>query len=120
MKFEGIYTPAITPLAADGSIDKAAFAEVLEYLVEAKIHGVIIGGSTGEYYAHTAQERVELAAQAKDVLNGRLPLIVGTGGIRTEDAVATMLAHLHHIESVLDMSAPQGEDEDLEALLGMV
>ncbi|HDS1735427.1 MULTISPECIES: dihydrodipicolinate synthase family protein [Pseudomonas] len=88
MKFEGIYTPAITPLAADGSIDKAAFAEVLEYLVEAKIHGVIIGGSTGEYYAHTAQERFELAAQAKDVLNGRLPLIVGTGGIRTEDAVA--------------------------------
>jgi len=88
VKFEGIYTPAITPLAADGSIDKAAFAEVLEYLVEAKIHGVIIGGSTGEYYAHTAQERVELAAQAKDVLNGRLPLIVGTGGIRTEDAVA--------------------------------
>ena len=88
MKFEGIYTPAITPLATDGSIDKAAFAEVLEYLVEAKIHGVIIGGSTGEYYAHTTQERVELAAQAKDVLNGRLPLIVGTGGIRTEDAVA--------------------------------
>jgi len=88
VKFEGIYTPAITPLAADGSIDKAAFAEVLEYLVESKVHGVIIGGSTGEYYAHTTQERIELAAQAKDVLNGRLPLIVGTGGIRTEDAVA--------------------------------
>lgn len=88
MKFEGIYTPAITPLSVDGSIDKAAFAEVLEYLVASKIHGVIIGGSTGEYYAHTALERVELAAQAKDVLNGRLPLIVGTGGIRTEDAVA--------------------------------
>ncbi|MFS0826321.1 dihydrodipicolinate synthase family protein [Pseudomonas phoenicis] len=88
MKFEGIYTPAITPLTADGAIDKAAFAEVLEYLVESKIHGVIIGGSTGEYYAHTLQERIDLAAQAKDVLNGRLPLIVGTGGIRTEDAVA--------------------------------
>nr|WP_262923572.1 MULTISPECIES: dihydrodipicolinate synthase family protein [Pseudomonas] len=88
VKFEGIYTPAITPLAADGSIDKAAFAEVLEYLVAAKVHGVIIGGSTGEYYAHTAQERFDLAAQAKDVLNGRLPLIVGTGAIRTEDSVA--------------------------------
>lgn len=88
MKFEGIYTPAITPLAADGSIDKAAFANVLEYLVESKVHGVIIGGSTGEYYAHSAQERFELAAQAKDVLNGRLPLIVGTGAIRTEDSVA--------------------------------
>ena len=88
MKFEGIYTPAITPLAEDGSIDKNAFSEVLEYLVESKIHGVIIGGSTGEYYAHTAQERLELAAQAKDVLNGRLPLIIGTGAIRTEDSVA--------------------------------
>jgi len=88
MKFEGIYTPAITPLDADGNIDKAAFAEALEYLVEAKVHGIIIGGSTGEYYAHTAQERFDLAAQAKDVLHGRLPLIVGTGAIRTEDSVA--------------------------------
>lgn len=98
MKFEGIYTPAITPLAADGSIDKAAFADVLEYLVESKIHGVIIGGSTGEYYAHTAQERIELAALAKDVLGGRLPLIVGTGGIRTEDAVA-FARHAREIEA---------------------
>lgn len=88
MKFEGIYTPAITPLAADGSIDKSAFAQVLEYLVESKVHGIIIGGSTGEYYAHTAQERFELAAHAKDVLQGRLPLVVGTGAIRTEESVA--------------------------------
>jgi 4-hydroxy-tetrahydrodipicolinate synthase len=88
MKFEGIYTPAVTPLTADGSIDKTAFAEVLEYLVDAKVHGIIIGGSTGEYYAHTAQERFDLAALAKDVLRGRLPLIVGTGAIRTEDSVA--------------------------------
>ncbi|MDN6876429.1 dihydrodipicolinate synthase family protein [Pseudomonas citronellolis] len=88
MKFEGIYTPAITPLAADGQIDHPAFAEVLEYLIASKVHGIIIGGSTGEYYAHTAQERFDLAARAKDVINGRLPLIVGTGAIRTEDSVA--------------------------------
>ena len=88
MKFEGIYTPAVTPLNADGSIDKTGFAAVLDYLVESKIHGIIIGGSTGEYYAHTAQERFDLAAQAKDVINGRIPLIIGTGAIRTEDSVA--------------------------------
>ncbi|PWU29662.1 dihydrodipicolinate synthase family protein [Pseudomonas sp. RW407] len=88
MKFEGIYTPAITPLAADGQIDHQAFAEVLEYLIASKVHGIIIGGSTGEYYAHTAQERFDLAAKARDVVNGRLPLIVGTGAIRTEDSVA--------------------------------
>ncbi|XEG75464.1 dihydrodipicolinate synthase family protein [Pseudomonas sp. abacavir_1] len=88
MQFEGIYTPAITPLAANGQIDHSAFAEVLEYLIASKVHGIIIGGSTGEYYAHTTQERFDLAAKAKDVINGRLPLIVGTGAIRTEDSVA--------------------------------
>jgi len=87
MKFEGIYTPAITPLTAEGQIDRAAFAEVLEYLIEARVHGIIIGGSTGEYYAHTAQERFDLAALARDVIGSRLPLIVGTGAVRTEDSV---------------------------------
>ena len=87
MKFEGIYTPAVTPFGPDNEIDRKAFAEVLESLIEAKVHGIIIGGSTGEYYAQTAQERFELAAYAKDVLGGRLPLIVGTGATRTEDAI---------------------------------
>lgn len=88
MKFEGIYTPAITPLGPDGAIDRDAFAAVLESLIAASVHGVIIAGSTGEYYAHTPQERFDLAAYAKDVIGARLPLIVGTGAIRTEDSVA--------------------------------
>lgn len=87
MKFEGIYTPAVTPLAADGSIDNAAFAAMLESLIAAKVHGIIIGGSTGEYYSHTAQERFDLAAYAKKVVGTRLPLIVGTGATRTEDSI---------------------------------
>ena len=87
MNFDGIFTPAITPLTSDGQIDHPAFAEVLEYLIESRVHGIIIGGSTGEYYAHTTAERVELAKRAKDVIKGRLPLVVGTGGIRTEDSV---------------------------------
>lgn len=87
MKFEGIYTPAITPLTATGQIDNAAFAQVLEYLIESKVHGIIIGGSTGEYYAHTSQERIDLAAHAKEVIGNRVALIVGTGAIRTEDSV---------------------------------
>lgn len=98
MKFEGIYTPAITPLTAEGQIDRSAFAEVLEYLIEAKVHGIIIGGSTGEYYAHTAQERFDLAALAKDVIGSRIPLIVGTGAIRTEDSVA-FAAHAKEIRA---------------------
>ncbi|KPB43489.1 hypothetical protein ALP12_200091 [Pseudomonas savastanoi pv. phaseolicola] len=86
MNFDGIFTPAITPLAPDGQVDYSAFDEVLEYLVESRVHGIIIGGSTGEYYAHTPAERLAVAERAKSVLQGRLPLVVGTGGIRTEDS----------------------------------
>ncbi|MCD9228279.1 dihydrodipicolinate synthase family protein [Ralstonia pseudosolanacearum] len=87
MKFEGIYTPAITPLTQEGNIDQGAFAEVLESLLDANVHGIVIGGSTGEYYAHTPQERFELAALAKSVIGTRVPLVVGTGAVRTEDSV---------------------------------
>ncbi|MBO9112685.1 MULTISPECIES: dihydrodipicolinate synthase family protein [Rhizobium/Agrobacterium group] len=87
MKFEGIYTPAVTPLDREGNIDRKAYADVLEYLIESRVHGVIVGGSTGEYYAQSAQERFELAAFAKEVLGTRMPLIVGTGATRTEDSV---------------------------------
>jgi len=87
MKFEGIYTPAITPLNADGAIDKTAFADVLEYLVAEGVHGIIIAGSTGEYYAHTTPERLMLAAWAKEVIGTRTQLIIGTGAIRTEESI---------------------------------
>ncbi len=87
MKFEGIYTPAVTPFRPDGQIDRTDFAAVLELLVEAKVHGIVIGGSTGEYYAQSAQERIDLAAFAKDVIGTRLALIIGTGATRTEDSV---------------------------------
>jgi DNA-binding GntR family transcriptional regulator len=36
-----------------------------------------------------------------------------------EQAITTMLQHLHHIEAVLDMSTPPSEEEDLEAVLGL-
>ena len=87
MNFEGIYTPAITPLDPDGQIDRQAFAAVLESLIEAKVHGIVVGGSTGEYYAQTAQERFDLGAYARQVIGNRLPLVIGTGATRTEDSV---------------------------------
>ena len=48
MKFRGIYTPAITPLDADGNIDWDGFATILEYLVAAGVDGIVVGGTTGE------------------------------------------------------------------------
>jgi 4-hydroxy-tetrahydrodipicolinate synthase len=87
MKFEGIYTPIVTPYRADFSIDRDALAAVIEHLVASEVHGIIVAGTTGEYYAQTAEERVALMRLVHDVLNGRLPLVIGTGAIRTEDSI---------------------------------
>lgn len=87
MKFEGIYTPVVTPHNDDHSINKDRFADVIEHLIASGVHGLIIAGTTGEYYAQTMEERIDLMAFAKEVNKGRLPLIIGTGAIRTEDAI---------------------------------
>lgn len=85
---EGIYTPVVTPMQADGSFDLEALANVVEHLVDKGVHGIISGGSTAENYAETVEERLELARFIKDRLDGRLPLIVGTGAMRTPDSIA--------------------------------
>jgi len=106
MNFDGIYTPAITPLKADGAIDQAGFAQVLEYLIESKVHGIVVGGSTGEYYAHSGEERLALIAQACDVVGRRLPLVIGTGAIRTEDSVVFAQAAREHGADALLVGTP--------------
>ena len=60
MLMEGIITPVVTPFRADGCIDRSAFGQMLEHLISAGVHGVIVGGSTGEFYAQTFAERVEM------------------------------------------------------------
>ncbi|KIN64459.1 dihydrodipicolinate synthetase [Sulfitobacter noctilucicola] len=87
-KFEGIYTPIVTPLAPDGSFNLDALADQVEHLVDAGVHGIISGGSTGENYAQSVEERLSLARFTHERLNGRLPLIVGTGTMRTPDSIA--------------------------------
>ena len=88
MKLEGIYTPLITPFDADGAVDYDALAELVERLIGAGVHGLISGGSTGENYAETVEERLELARFIIERSNGRLPVIVGTGAMRTPDSIA--------------------------------
>jgi 4-hydroxy-tetrahydrodipicolinate synthase len=87
-EFEGIYTPIITPLGPDGTFNHDALSNQVEHLVSAGVHGIISGGSTGENYAQSVEERLALARFTKERIKGRLPLIVGTGTMRTPDSVA--------------------------------
>ena len=106
MKFEGIYPPVITPHREDGSIDRDGLAVVLEHLIAAGVHGLVVGGTTGEYYAQTKEERVALIKLAKEIAKGRLPLIVGAAAIRTEDCIDYALAAKEHGADAILVNAP--------------
>ena len=86
-RFEGIYTPVITPYFDDLGIDHDALASQIDHLIEVGVHGLILGGSTGEYYAQSMEERIGLMEFVRDRIKDRLPLIIGTGATRTEDCV---------------------------------
>ena len=87
-RFEGIYTPVVTPYHADGQVNWDALSDVIEYLIGHGVHGLISGGSTGENYAQTVDERLELAKFTHEQLKSRLPLVVGTGAMLTPDSIA--------------------------------
>lgn len=87
-KLEGIYTPVITPFYSDGSIDFDSLASLLEHLITAGVHGVISGGSTAENYTQTVTERLEIARFVKGIVKDRVPVVVGTGAMRTPDSIA--------------------------------
>ncbi|HUV21413.1 MAG TPA: dihydrodipicolinate synthase family protein [Gammaproteobacteria bacterium] len=87
MKFEGIYTPVITPYREDASIDYQRLGEIVDFLIDAGVHGIISAGTTGEYYAQTMEERFELMKFIHQRVSGRTSYIVGTGAFRTEESI---------------------------------
>lgn len=80
MQFEGIYTPLVTPYHDDFTLNEGALAATVELLISAGVNGIVVAGSTGEYYAQTPEERLEMMTRARDLIAGRVPMIVGTGG----------------------------------------
>ncbi len=91
MEFNGIYTPAVTPFNADHTPDFGALEAVLDRLITAGVHGIISGGSTGENYAMTVAERLEVARQTLRIVDGRVPVIMGTGAMLPADSMALAL-----------------------------
>jgi len=87
-RFDGIYTPVVTPFHADGTPNLDALADVIESLLAAGVNGIISGGSTGENYAQSVAERLDLARFSKDRVGGRVPFVVGTGAMMTPDSIA--------------------------------
>lgn len=86
MNINGIITPAITALDADGNIDYKANAAHIEHLVRSGVHGILSLGSIGEFFAFPLEERKKYASFVVEQVNGRIPVLIGTGHTDTEEA----------------------------------
>ncbi|WP_261844906.1 dihydrodipicolinate synthase family protein [Aliamphritea ceti] len=87
MHFEGIYTPVITPFGEDHSIDYDAFAAQVQYLVDSGVQGLMVGGTTGEYYVESHEERVKLLEISKQIAADKAIVIFGTGSINPDHSI---------------------------------
>jgi len=107
MKFEGIYTPLVAPFFDDFTLNHDAMQQTVDLLVNAGVHGIIVAGTTGEYYAMSMKERVYMMGVAKEMIAGRVPMIIGTGAIRTEDSVEyARQAKLQGADAILIATPP--------------
>ena len=60
MLFRGIYAPIVTPFGADGAINYPVLAKLVDFLIDNGIAGLVPGGTTGEVYAFSDEERLEV------------------------------------------------------------
>jgi 4-hydroxy-tetrahydrodipicolinate synthase len=87
--FEGVYAALATPMTAEQEVDYEALSAFVDFLIGAGgVHGLVALGSTGEYYALTAQERDAVVRAVLDVAAGRVPVLVGANAGSTRDVVA--------------------------------
>jgi 4-hydroxy-tetrahydrodipicolinate synthase len=90
----------------------------VEHLIAAGVHGIIVAGTTGEYYAQTMDERIDLMGRLKDLIKGRVPMIIGTGAMRTEDSVEyARQSKAHGADAILVATPPYAYPTDREIAL---
>jgi 4-hydroxy-tetrahydrodipicolinate synthase len=81
--------PIITPFMPDDTIDHDRVGELANYLLDREYcDALIVGGTTGDFYAMTLEERVALLRSVKAAVGSRAPLIAGTGAACTKHTVA--------------------------------
>lgn len=84
--FKGAATALITPLNENG-IDYERFEKLINWQIEQGINGLLICGTTGEASTLTDEEHKAAIRFAVEKVNGRVPVIAGTGGNDTAYAV---------------------------------
>lgn len=83
MIFTGSMVALVTPMDASGGVDDSQLAGLIEFHLEAGTEAFIIAGTTGESATLSREEHLRLIQQACKLVDGRVPIIAGTGSNST-------------------------------------
>jgi 4-hydroxy-tetrahydrodipicolinate synthase len=87
-KPEGILPALVTPFTDDGkSVDEERLRVLVRRCLELGVHGVVPCGTTGEFVNLTAEEKKQVIKIVIDEVNGKVPVVAGTGASGTNEAL---------------------------------
>ena len=86
-QLRGVFVPLVTPFDSAGEVDPVALRRLVDYLIGAGVHGLFVGGTTGEFPLLSTIERCEVAQVVMDHAAGRVPVVVHAGAPSTREAI---------------------------------
>ncbi|MEW9501250.1 4-hydroxy-tetrahydrodipicolinate synthase [Jeotgalibacillus marinus] len=87
MDFGLVSTAMVTPFTDQGTIDFELTTNLVNYLLENGTDSLVVGGTTGESPTLSIDEKTALFKHVVDVVNGRVPVIAGTGSNNTQGSI---------------------------------
>jgi 4-hydroxy-tetrahydrodipicolinate synthase len=86
--FHGSIVALVTPMSEDGRVDYAALERLIDFHIEQGSNGIVSVGTTGESATLDMDEHIDVVARTVRHARGRLPILAGTGGNSTWEAIA--------------------------------
>lgn len=76
-QFRGVIPPVVTPLTADGELDRDSLKRSIDRMIDAGVDGLFVLGSSGEVVFSTDERRRDIIETSIAAVDGRVPVLVG-------------------------------------------
>ena len=86
-EFRGLFPAVVTPMTPEDSLNEEAFRKIIEFNIQAGVHGFWVAGGTGESVLLDDEENNRLAELSVDQSKGRAKIIMHVGAVTTSRAV---------------------------------
>ena len=104
MKVKGLWVPVVTPFEND-ELDMVSYEKLVNHYINEGVHGLMPLGTTGETPTLSEKEYEEIVSKTMEVVNGRVPVIIGLGGNCTRSVIDKLkVAERHKVQGILSVS----------------